>query len=112
MAVTVKLGKIMHAEFGFGGYNDDMIGLNLTFSGKGWGIGDFMGFWANDPSTSANWSLHDQDIQFAEIMRKVRKFLREANVDSISKLKGKPVEVSISDATNTLYSWRILTEVI
>jgi|WetSurSiteA1Bulk_404760.scaffolds.fasta_scaffold73123_2 hypothetical protein len=112
MGISVKLGKIMQAEFGFGGYNDSMIGLSLTFGGKGWGIGDFMGFWADDPSPHAKWDMNDQNKQFAEVMRKVRKFLRDANVDSVSQLKGKPVEISISDETNTLYAWRILTEVI
>jgi hypothetical protein len=112
MGISVRLGKITHVEFGFGGYNDGMIGLYLEFGGKGCGVNDFIGFWAEDPSPHAKWSLDDQSKQFAEIVRKVRKFLQDADVDSVSKLKGKPVELSISDETNTLYSWRILTEVI
>jgi hypothetical protein len=43
-------------------------------------------------------------------MRYVSKLLKEAKVDSVDKLKGKPVEVTFEG--NTLKSWRILTEVL
>jgi hypothetical protein len=112
MGISVRLGKITHVEFGFGGYSDGMIGIYLEFGGKGWGVNDFIGFWAEDPSPHAKWTYEDQSVQFAETVRKVKRFLKDADVINISQLKGKPVEISISDDTNTLYAWRILTEVI
>ena len=49
--------------------------------------------------------------QLAELMRYISKLLSEAKVDDITKLAGKPVEITI-DEFNSLKSWRILTEVL
>jgi hypothetical protein len=43
-------------------------------------------------------------------MRYVSTLLKEAKVNSVDMLKGKPVEVTFDG--NTLKSWRILTEVL
>jgi hypothetical protein len=43
-------------------------------------------------------------------MRYVSKLLKESKVDSVEKLKGKPVEVTFEG--NMLKEWRILTEVL
>jgi hypothetical protein len=43
-------------------------------------------------------------------MRYVSKLLRDAKVDSVEKLKGKPIEATFDG--NTLKEWRILTEVL
>jgi hypothetical protein len=43
-------------------------------------------------------------------MRLLSKLLKEAKVDSVEKLKGKPVEVTFDG--NRLQEWRILTEVL
>ena len=43
-------------------------------------------------------------------MRYLSKLLNDAKVDSVDKLKGIPVEVTLED--NTLKEWRVLTEVL
>jgi hypothetical protein len=43
-------------------------------------------------------------------MRYISSLLKDAKVDSVDKLKGKPVEVTLDG--NQLKSWRILTEVL
>ena len=43
-------------------------------------------------------------------MQKISKLLQIAKVKEIIKLKGKPVEIEFE--SNTLKSWRILTEVL
>lgn len=56
------------------------------------------------------WTEDDRD-ELAQLMRYISKLLSEAKVDDITKLAGKPVEVTI-DEFNSLKSWRILTEVL
>ena len=58
-----------------------------------------------------NWTEDDRDRELAQVMRYISKLLSEAKVDDITKLAGKPVEVTI-DEFNFLKSWRILTEVL
>jgi hypothetical protein len=43
-------------------------------------------------------------------MRYVSKLLKDAKVNSVDELKGKPVEVTFDG--NMLKEWRILTEVL
>jgi hypothetical protein len=43
-------------------------------------------------------------------MRYVSSLLKDAKVNSVDQLKGKPVEVTFDG--NMLKSWRILTEVL
>ena len=43
-------------------------------------------------------------------LKNVSKYLKEAKVSSVDKLKGIPVEVTFEN--NTIKSWRILTEVL
>lgn len=43
-------------------------------------------------------------------MRFISKLLKEAKVDEVYQLKGKPVEVTFEG--NMLKEWRLLTEVI
>jgi hypothetical protein len=61
-------------------------------------------------SEHSKWSESDRDVWYAEIMRYVSKLLRDAKVDSVEKLKGKPIEATFDG--NTLKEWRILTEVL
>ena len=57
------------------------------------------------------WTEDDRDRELAELMRYISKLLSEAKVNDITKLAGKPIEVTI-DEFNSLKSWRILTEVL
>lgn len=105
------LGKIEKCSFGFGGYQDAEFGLYLSFNFKGSGIATFIsGGWARDPDEHSKWTLEDQTVSYAKMVRRVRDTMTEAKVDDVSKLAGKPVEVEIVD--NGFKSFRILTEVL
>jgi hypothetical protein len=108
-----KLGKIEEVRFGLGGYQGAMLGLHVTLGDGGWGVGDSRANWDAEQikcSEYSQWTEEERDGWFSEIMRYVSKLLKEAKVDSVDKLKGKPVEVTFDG--NQLKSWRILTEVL
>ncbi len=108
-----RLGKIESVSFGLGGYQGAMLGLHVTLGASGWGVGDSRAQWDAETiscSEHSKWSESDRDVLYAEIMRYVSKLLKEAKVDSVDKLKGKPVEVTFDG--NQLVEWRILTEVL
>ena len=108
-----KLGKIESISFGLGGYQGAMIGLHVTLGNGSWGVGDSRAQWDAEMiscSEHSKWSESDRDVWYAEIMRYVSKLLRDAKVDSVEKLKGKPIEATFDG--NTLKEWRILTEVL
>jgi hypothetical protein len=110
MAERTELGRIAKATFGFGGYDDAMMGLSLTFSGDSWGCSHFEGTWASAPSERALWTLADQDQQWAGAVRLLRDTLKAAKRSHVADLVGVPVECTFE--RNTLKSWRVLTEVI
>jgi hypothetical protein len=90
-----------------------MIGLHVTLGNGSWGVGDSRANWDAEQikwSENTKWSEQDRDAGYAEIMRYVSKLLKDAKVDSVDKLKGKPVEVTFDG--NQLKEWRILTEVL
>jgi len=108
-----RLGKITSVSFGLGGYQGAMLGLHISLGNDGWGVSDSMAQWDAEQiscSEHTKWSESDRDVWYAEIMRYVSKLLKEAKVDSVDKLKGKPVEVTFDG--NMLKEWRILTEVL
>ena len=108
-----KLGKIESVRFGHGGYQDACIGLSVTLSAKGWGVGDFKGGWDAEQikhTEHTKWTEEERDKTYSETMRFLSKLLKEAKVDSVDKLKGVPVEVTLEGMM--LKEWRILTEVI
>lgn len=105
-----RLGKISRVEYGMGGYNDTMIGLTLTLSGDGWGVGSFIGNWLpvleeNHPeaySTKCERAVKD--------LQTIASHLKAAGCLSVSELLNKPVEVTFESAV--LIHWRILKEVL
>jgi hypothetical protein len=108
-----RLGKIEEVSFGLGGYQRAMLGIHVTLGASGWGVGDSRAQWDAETiscSEHSKWSESDRDVLYAEIMRYVSKLLSDAKVDSVDKLKGKPVEATFDG--NTLKEWRILTEVL
>ena len=108
-----RLGKIESVSFGLGGYQGAKLGLHVTLGDGSWGVGDSRANWDAEQikwSEHSKWSEEDRDVWYAEIMRYVSKLLKDAKVDSVDKLKGKPVEVTFYG--NTLKEWRILTEVL
>ena len=108
-----KLGKIESVSFGLGGYQGAMLGLHVTLGNGSWGVGDSRANWDAEQikwSEHTKWTEGERDGWYAEIMRYVSSLLKDAKVDSVDKLIGKPVEVTL--VGNQLKSWRILTEVL
>jgi len=109
------LMKISNVSFGLGGYQDSCFGLTLDFEQKG-GLcaGNFINggwdFQSIECSPNAKWNEKDREKQMLELCKTISLILKDANVSSVDKLKGMPVEVVISN--NTVQSWRILEEVI
>jgi hypothetical protein len=90
-----------------------MIGLNVTITGKGWGVGDSKCEWDAEMikcDKNCKWTEADRDKHYAEIMRFLSKLLKDAKVSSVDKLKGIPVEVTFDG--NRLIEWNVLTEVL
>ena len=111
-----KLGHIASIEFGLGGYGDGEIGLTVNLSGPD---GDSWGVYATKMAWDANrvkhseyckWTEADRDAQYAEIVRYISSLLKDAKVDNVSELKGKPIMATFESMS--LVSWRILTEVL
>jgi hypothetical protein len=108
-----KLGKIEKVSFGLGGYQNVQLGISLTLGNGTWGVGDFKGNWDAESikrSEYTQWTEEDRSKSYDETMRYVSKLLKEAKVDSVDKLKDKPIEATFDG--NTLKEWRILTEVL
>tara|TARA_B110000503_G_scaffold116513_1_gene175705 strand:+ start:3123 stop:3458 length:336 start_codon:yes stop_codon:yes gene_type:complete len=108
-----KLGKIEKVSFGLGGYQNVQLGISLTLGNGTWGVGDFKGDWDAESikrSEYTQWTEEDRSKSYDETMRYVSKLLKEAKVDSVDKLKDKPIEATFDG--NTLKEWRILTEVL
>ncbi len=106
-----RLGKILNARFGLGGYQDAMIGISFTLGGDSWGVADFWGTWAMKPDpVRAKWTEAEQIEMLGKVVLRLAKLLEDAKVQHVDELVGVPVEVEI-DANNALASWRILTEV-
>jgi hypothetical protein len=111
--MTTEIGKIESVKFGIGGYQDVMIGLHVTLSGKGWGVNDSKAAWdftKVQRSLHTQWTEENRSQNYADIIRYVSKLLDDAKVSSLAELEGKPVEATFNN--NTLFSWRILTEVL
>ena len=102
--MQTMLGKIENVRFGFGGYQDAMIGLHLEFSMQGSGITTFV---------SGGWKEKRADSLplRGELVQKIIETLKLAKVDDVTKLKNVPVEIVI-DHNRSLHSWRILEEVL
>lgn len=107
------LGKIDSVRFGLGGYQDSMLGLHISFVGTGWGVCTSDSTWDYETvecSKYAKWTEEDRTELMVKTLKNVSKYLKEAKVSSVDKLKGIPVEVTFEN--NTIKSWRILTEVL
>lgn len=113
MNTTKMFGKISSVKFGLGGYQDCCIGIHFTLMGSNWCTTAATSAWdANliKHSEGCKWTEEGRDKEYADIMRYVSGLLKDAKVDSISGLKGVPVEATFDG--NLLVSWRILTEVL
>lgn len=105
------LGKIEKVRFGFGGYQDVMLGLSLVFDLKSRGVSTFVnGGWIIERNERTKWTEEDRMRQQSELCAKVISVLRQARVSDVGDLVGMPVEVTVEN--NALVDWRILTEVL
>ena len=95
------LGKINFAEFGTFKDYPFLIGLQLGFIfSDGTGI-----------MTGGRYTTHiNSTVELEKRIRCINVILKEAKVQYISQLIGKPVEVTIDN--NTFKDFRILTEVL
>lgn len=107
--IEKMLGKIRRVQFGFGGYDNAMVGFSFDLSGESWATGDFWGTWARRSET-AQWTEESQIKIFGDNAARVRDMLADAKVKSLDELTGVPVEVTFLD--QRLHSWRVLKEVI
>ena len=110
-----KLGKIEKVSFGLGGYQEAMLGLSLTFYSEKdhWGVADFKGTWDYniiEVTETTKWTEEDRSLLNIEMLKLISDLLKDAKVNSVDQLKGKPVECTFEG--NKLVSWRILKEVI
>jgi hypothetical protein len=111
--MTKELGKIEKVNFGHCGYQDACLGISFVLSGSGWGLMDSKSTWDAElikHTENSQWTEEDRNKQYSEIMRYVSKLLKDAKVDSINQLEGKPIEVTLDGML--LKEWRILSEVL
>jgi hypothetical protein len=112
--MKTELGRITHIKLGYGGYQDAMFGLDITFQGKGWGVATFIpAGWKDAYKPEGDhhkWTEEDRTILRAELCKKIDIILDSAKVNDINKLVGIPVEVIFEN--QTLKDWRVLEEVL
>ena len=106
-----QLGKIKSVKFGAVGYQECQFGLSLTLGGEGWGVcSDICGGWDTERSEYAKWSEEDRIKAHGEMCVKVSQLLKDAKVDDVSKLIGKPVKCYFQGLA--LERFEILKEVL
>lgn len=105
-----EIGKIMNISFGWGGYQDAMIGISVTIGGKSWGCGDFKGAWGTKRTDRCEWTESDRLQELGEACMWVRELLIKAKKQTLDELVNVPIEATFEGMT--LKSWRILDEVI
>lgn len=110
MTTRRELGRIKSATFGFGGYDDAMIGFSVSLGGESWGVSDFKGTWSMAPTSTAKWTVEDQSKSFSDAVRFLLETLEQAKKKHVADLVGTPVEATFDG--NLLQSWRVLTEVL
>jgi hypothetical protein len=112
-----RLGKIAKVTFGKGGYQDAQFGLSLCFDFDGsrcqTQIGSAWDAATIDCSSHCKWSEEDRAKGHDEMCRKVSQLLKDAKVDSVDQLLGKPIEAEFDQGgCGQLKDWRILKEVL
>lgn len=107
---TKELGTIQKASFGWGGYQDVMMGLTVQLGGPSWGVSDHRGMWGQDRTEHCKWTEESRLKQLGEAVMWLRNILRDAKKMDVSQLAGTPVEATFDGGS--LVSWRVLTEVL
>ncbi len=104
------LGKITSAEYGMVSDYPFLFGLQLYFSlGDGTSIGCGSRYTVNI-GEACKWTTEERQYGITKSVDELHKILKDAKVNYVSKLVGKPVEVEIEK--NCFKDFRILTEVL
>lgn len=105
--IEKRLGKIDFVEFGSMKDYPFQLGLQLGFSMSGSGVMDG-GKYTVNMSPDCHWEIGTRHTNLAESLDRVAKILKDAKVNYISELLGKPVEVTLEDGM--FKEFRILTK--
>lgn len=108
--METKLGRIKKARFGWGGYQDMMLGITYDLGGDGWGVADHSGNWGMERSERSQWTEESRLVGLGKTCMNVGTILTAAKKTNVEDLAGTPVEVTFDG--NKLVSWRVLTEVL
>lgn len=103
------LGKIDFAEFGIMKDHPFLMGLQLGFSMGGIGVMDG-GKYTVNISSDCRWDDQKRQETITRKIEDLYKILKDAKVNYVSQLIGKPVEITLHD--NCFQDFRILTEVL
>lgn len=105
-----RLGKITFAEFGMIHDMEFLFGLQLGFSMDGCGVMDG-GSGCVNISPQCKWKSDEaRSLAITVMIDRVHQILKDAKVNYVSELNGKPVEVTL--VNDTFKEFRILTEVL
>ena len=104
-----ELGKISSASFGYGGYQDAMVGFSLSFESGGGGVSTFEGSWPLTEDVPVAQRHSREKLAIAAVLR-LTETIQKAKVHNVSELVGIPVELTYDG--QMLKSWRILDEVL
>jgi hypothetical protein len=110
MTERKELGFIQKCSFGWGGYQDAMMGLSITLGGQSWGVGDFKGGWGSTRTEHCKWTEDDRLRDLGGAVMFLKGLLEKAGKQSVEQLVGTPIEATFEG--NTLKSWRVLEEVL
>ncbi|PEQ63644.1 hypothetical protein [Bacillus cereus] len=105
------LGKIVKAEFGTHRDRPFLMGLQFEFR-----FGDNSGVACGgrhliNISNECKWdSEEEKNIAYQRVLKELAFILKEAKVNAVSELVGKPIEITIED--QMYKTFRILTEVL
>ena len=115
--METRLGKIRKVTFGKGGYQECQFGLFLHFDFGGSGcFASVDAGWdaaTMECTERCKWSEEDRSKGHDKLCRKLSQILKDAKVDSVHELEGKPIEAQFDKVGfGTLKDWRILTEVL
>ena len=108
--MRTELGKIIKTTFGWGGYQEVMIGVTFWLGGESWGVQDFRGYWGNDRTATTQWTEEDRIAELGKMCLSIRTILQEAKKQTLADLAGTPIEATFDG--NKLVSWRVLKEVL
>ena len=104
------LGKIVSAEYGMVKDYPFLFGLQLNFK---IGDGTFVGCgckYTENIREDCKWTKEERQSSITKSVEKVNQILKDAKINYVSQLIGKPVEVIIEN--NSFKDFRILTEVL